>query len=132
MDSRMGKTLRELITASKFAAVGLAATAIHVFMVWLLMDIFSLPPFLANTPAFLTAFGFSYMGHYHWSFKAQPRQGNSFRRFILIAGSAFLLNNVLLVYMLEKAYFSEMVSVIVSIFIIPLYTFTGSRFWAFK
>ena len=128
----MGKTLKELVTASKFAVVGLAATGIHVFMVWLLMGIFTLPPFLANTSAFLTAFGFSYMGHYHWSFKAQPRQGNNFKRFILIAGSAFLLNNVLMVYMLEKAYFSEMISVIISIFIIPLYTFIGSRFWAFK
>ena len=132
MDSRIGKALKELVTASKFAAVGLAATGIHVFMVWLLMDIFSLPPFYANTPAFLTASGFSYMGHYHWSFKAQPRQGSNFKRFILIAGSAFLLNNVLLVYMLEKAYFSEMISVIISIFIIPLYTFIGSRLWAFK
>lgn len=132
MDSKTGKTLKELITASKFAAVGLAATGIHVFMVWLLMEIFSQPPFLANTPAFLMAFGFSYLGHYHWSFKTQPRQGNNFKRFILIAGSAFLLNNILLAYMLEKAYFSEMISVIVSIFIIPIYTFTGSRLWAFK
>lgn len=132
MGSRMAETFREVITASKFAMVGLAATGIHVLMVWLLMDIFSLPPFFANTTAFLTAFGFSYMGHYHWSFKTQPRQGNSFKRFMLIAGSAFLLNTVLLAYMLEKAYFSEMVSVMVSIFIIPLYTFTGSRFWAFK
>lgn len=132
MGTRVEKTLQELITASKFAVVGLAVTGIHIFVVWLLMDIFSQPPFLANTLAFLTAFGFSYMGHYHWSFKAQPRQGNSFRRFILIAVSAFILNNVLLVYMLEKAYFSEVVSVIISIFIIPLYTFTGSRLWVFK
>ena len=132
MTSKARKTLGELITASKFAAVGLAATSIHVFMVWFLMKIFSLSPYPTNTIAFLTAFGFSYLGHYHWSFRAQARQANNFRRFVLIAGSAFLLNNILLTYMLEKAYFSEMVSVIFSIFIIPLYTFIGSRFWAFK
>ena len=132
MAGKARKTLGELITAAKFAAVGLAATAVHVFMVWVLMKLFFLSPYPTNTIAFLTAFGFSYLGHYHWSFKEQPKEGNSFRRFVMIAGSAFLLNNILLTYMLEKAYFPEMISVIFSIFIIPLYTFIGSRFWAFK
>lgn len=132
MTNRVSLILHELITASKFAVVGLAATAVHVGVVWLLMGLFSQPPYLANALAFLTAFGFSYLGHCHWSFRAQERQGNSFRRFFLIASSAFLLNNILLTYMLEKAYFSELVSVIIAVFIIPLYTFIGSRFWAFK
>lgn len=132
MTNRASQLLHELITVSKFALVGLTATAVHVFMVWLLMGLFSQPPYLANALAFLTAFCFSYLGHYHWSFRAQPKEGNSFRRFFLIAASAFLLNNILLTYMLEKAYFSELVSVIIAVFIIPLYTFIGSRFWAFK
>lgn len=132
MSNTMRKTLHEVMTASKFAVVGLVATLIHILMVWFLMKIFSQPPFAANALAFFTAFGFSYMGHYHWSFKSQAKEGNSFRRFFLVAGSAFLLNNILLVYMLEKAYFSELISVVISVFIIPLYTFIGSRFWAFK
>ena len=112
--------------------VGLVATAIHASTVWVLMAVFYLPPFSANALAFLCAFGFSYLGHYHWSFSGQAKSGNSLRRFFLLAVSAFILNNFLLAYMLEKAYFSEQISVIVSVFIIPVYNFIGSRFWAFK
>ena len=132
MENKYHKSWAEILVASKFALVGLFATGVHISMVWLLMMVVGQPPFVANLLAFATAFGFSYVGHYHWSFKAQSRQGNNLRRFFLVAVSALVLNNILLVYMLEKAYFSELVSTIVSVFIIPLYTFIGSRFWAFK
>jgi len=132
MTGSLTKTLTEIVTASKFAIVGLCATAIHIFMVWLLMSVFTLQPLLANTLAFLTAFVFSYLGHHHWSFNSGSRSGNSLKKFFVVAGSAFLLNNFLLVYMLEAAYFSQQVSVMISVFIIPIYSFIGSRFWAFK
>ena len=132
MTDRVKKSLAELMIASKFLVVGLTATAIHMSMVWLLMEKFSQPPFLANLGAFMTAFVFSFLGHYHWSFKTHTRQANSLQRFFLVAASALLLNNILLVFLLEKAYFSELITTILSVLIIPVYSFIGSRFWAFK
>lgn len=132
MAGNNSKTIAEIFIASKFALVGLAATGVHLLMVWLLITLAELAPLLANLLAFLTAFGVSYMGHRHFTFKAQSTSGNSFTRFALIALSAFLINNILLIYLLEKAYLSDLQSTIVAVFIIPAYTFIMSRLWAFK
>nr|WP_257275974.1 GtrA family protein [Endozoicomonas sp. SESOKO4] len=46
----------------KFIVTGAAAAAVHLWVLWLLVDLTQLAPLLANPAAFILAFVVSYLG----------------------------------------------------------------------
>ena len=128
-----GKQLRdELLTAARFGLVGLGATATHILIVWLLLARTSLPPVAANTLAFLSAFGISFVGNYLWTFHAPGNPGRAIRRFFLIALGAFMINTLLLVFLVRGGWFTPAMSAVISAAFVPLISFMLSRFWGFQ
>jgi putative flippase GtrA len=123
---------RELLTILRFGIVGVMATAVHILVVWILLNHTHLPVLISNSFAFLTAFGVSFSGHYFWTFQNPGDPGRAIRRFLLISTGGFTTNTLFLAAMLRIEWLSPFGSVVVSVVVIPLATFLASRSWGFR
>lgn len=123
---------REIITAARFGLVGLLATAVHIAIVWLLLTLTSVAPMLANTLAFLTAFCISFTGNYLWTFRSPGSPRRAIFRFFVIAVSAFVVNTLILAFLVPKGWFLPVTSAILSASLVPAITFLASRLWCFE
>lgn len=124
--------LRESLTILRFGLVGVLSTAVHIATVWFLLTKFSIPPILANTFAFLVAFGFSFTGNYLWTFRSLGNLHRAIFRFFVTAVSAFAVNSLLLTFLVYKGWFPPFTSAVFASSITPIVSFLASRFWAFK
>lgn len=127
-----GRVLREVLTAARFGVVGLAATALHIGVVWILLSHTALPALLANLIAFLCAFGISFTGNYIWTFSAPGSPGRAMRRFFLISLAAFIANSMLLAAILAGGWLSPRLAAVASASMAPSITFLASRLWGFR
>lgn len=123
---------REIITVIRFGLVGLLSTAVHIAIVWLLLKLTSVGPMLANMFAFLTTFCISFTGNYLWTFRTPGRPRRAIFRFFVIAVSAFLVNTLVLAFLVHKGWFSPVVSVVLSAALVPVISFFASRLWCFE
>ena len=124
--------VREFLFASRFGLVGGAATIVHIVIVSLLIANTDLPILVANLIAFLAAFGISFSGNYIWTFGSPGSPHSAMRRFLIISTSAFAANSLLLASLTSANYLSPTVSAVSAAAIVPLFTYTASRFWGFK
>lgn len=122
----------EALFAGRFALVGVAATIVHILVVWMLIELGNRTPLLANLAAFLTAFVVSFTGHYFWTFQVPGHLGRAVRRFFVISGSAFAINTGLLAVLLEASWLSGSVSAMLAAIVTPVITFAASRLWGFN
>lgn len=123
---------REIITAARFGLVGLLSTAVHIAIVGLLLTLASVGPMLANTLAFLTAFCISFTGNYLWTFRSPGSPRRAIFRFFVIAVSAFVVNTLVLAFLVHKGWFSPVVSAVLSASLVPVISFFASRLWGFE
>lgn len=123
---------RELLIAGRFGLIGIAATALHVSVVWVLIVHAATPALLANLLAFSCAFGVSFIGNYLWTFGAPGRPRRALFRFLVIALSAFAANNAVLALVLSLGWVEQATVAIGAAAIVPVVSFLGSRFWGFK
>lgn len=130
--SRQGRALKELLIALRFGVIGIAATTLHIGVVWALVGSTQLPALLANLIAFLCAFVLSFTGNYIWTFSAPGSPGKAMRRFFLISLSAFLANSTLLAAILASGWLSPRLAAVASASVVPGITFLASRLWGFR
>lgn len=123
---------REIITAARFGLVGLISTVVHIAIVFLLLTFASVGPILANTLAFLTAFCISFTGNYLWTFRSPGSPRRAIFRFFVIAVSAFIVNTLVLAFLVHKGWFSPVESAVLSASIVPVISFFASRLWGFE
>lgn len=125
-------SLRELFTIWRFVLVGILATTVHAGMALLLMVYAEFMPVIANLSAFLLAFIVSFTGHYYWTFSARVNRAQALKRFFIITGSAFAVNNVVLISLLKSGVIAPVLATIYAIFLIPVFTYVLSRLWVFR
>ena len=126
----------ELFKMFKFAIVGLIATSIHMLIVWVLVGHIEIPVFSANTIAFISAFAFSFSGHFYWTFSSKNRSSETkylfLKRFFTVSLILFLLNNAVLVSLIKLTHLSMATLSVISVSVVPIASYLISRFWAFK
>lgn len=122
----------EALFVWRFALVGISATIVHMLVVWMLIEVGSRAPLLANLAAFLTAFVVSFTGHYFWTFRVPGHFGRAAQRFFLIAGSAFAINTSLLAMLLKVSWLSNSSAAMLAAIVVPVITFVASRLWGFS
>jgi putative flippase GtrA len=125
-------SLIELLTIGRFAIIGVLATIVHIAIVWVLIAHAGLFPIVANLLAFLVAFILSFSGHYYWTFYSRSDRMQALRRFFVISGSAFVLNNIVLTGLLSIEIITTVMAAIYAAFLIPAFTFILSRLWVFN
>lgn len=128
--------IQKLIThgfeIARFGIVGLSATFVHLGVAYLLAHNFDISLLLINLIAFCTAFLVSFYGHYHWTFQGQGSKRESFPKFLIIAVSGFLASTALLSLLIKFNISTDFIKLTISIFIIPVVTYTLSKTWAFR
>jgi putative flippase GtrA len=122
----------ELIIVIRFGLVGIVATAIHILTLYSILSQSTLMPLLANTVAYLAAFGFSFVGNYVWTFRAPGNPVQAVGKFFIISIFAFSINTIVLAGMLRSNNFSPLITTIFAALIVPTITFFGSRCWGFQ
>lgn len=128
----VGNAIVELFVIGRFAIIGLLATILHIGMLWLLITQGDVYPIVANLLAFLVAFLLSFTGHYYWTFSSKRNRLQALWRFLIVSGSAFMLNNFVLALLLEVNGFPPVVSAVSAAFVIPVITFILGKIWVFS
>lgn len=126
------QSVTEFLTICRFGIIGVLATTTHIGIVWVLIASAGLHPLLANVLAFLVAFMVSFSGHYYWTFVSRVSRRQAIKRFFLISGSAFVVNNVVLVALLKDEQIAPLLATISAVFVIPVITYVLGRLWAFQ
>lgn len=127
----------ELLTLLRFGLVGLIATLVHLLVVWLLLSQPLLArssnlPILANTVAYFSAFGFSFWGHYAWTFRCSKNPRTAICRFMAISVLAFISNSAILIILVNSKLFSLPVAATLSTLSVPIFSYCANRLWAFS
>lgn len=116
----------------RFGLVGALATLVHMLIGVTLIHS-GWPALVANPIAFLIAFVASFMGHYGFSFSDQEREmATSLKRFALVAGGGFVLNETILALLIWSTPLLHIASLILSTGVAAIVTFIASRNWAFR
>lgn len=122
---------KEALILLRFSAVGLMATALHYAVALSLLWFLSVNPQTANLVAFLTAFGFSYICHSRFTFRSAKAARSSGPRFLITAGSAYLISAAVLAVLAGSTNLSQTVQLIIAAGVIPMVTYLAGRFWVF-
>lgn len=125
--------VRGLPQLLQFGLVGAAAAATHLACVWALVAGAGLAPLVANVLAFAVAFVVSYRGHARLTFHAAGARGwPSLWRFLAVASSAFVANELLYWLALERLHWHYFWSQAGILVLVAAGTFVSSKFWAFR
>lgn len=116
-----------------FIAVGSAAAFTHLATVALLVELLGLSPLAANVMGFCVAFFVSFAGHARYTFPISPeRYGAARKRFLAIASTGFVLNQVAYAEVLHlfgpRFYLPMLAAVLLAV---AVATFLLSKLWAF-
>lgn len=126
-----GRLIAEMLTAYRFAIVGIAATVTHAGVALALTYFDLAHPLIANLIAFVIAFAVSFTGHHLWSFPGEKRWRRRMLRFFSLAFAGFLANSVALAGWLAWVPLPDEIGILASIALIPVVTYLGARLWAF-
>ena len=99
------------------------------------MSSFELHALPANVLAFLTAFSLSFSGNYFWTFRdnhSVPAIRSAMFQSLMVSASAFIINSTALFTLITLAGVTEYLAVLLSVMLVPAYTFILSRFWVFR
>ncbi len=117
---------------SRFAVIGLIASALHVTVAGGFYYEVHFHPLIANFTGFVFAWIVSFAGHYFWTFDRVSTMRRAMPRFLLVSLFGLLLNQVivwLVVSFLGQSFTLAMALVVV---IIPATSFIISKLWAFR
>ncbi len=114
-----------------FLGIGGIAALVHVGLVFLCVTLFSLPPLLTNVFAFAIAFQISFFGHKHLTFAwLEDKKILRLPHFFMVAASAGLINEGLYFLLLYYTKINYLISLILVLGLVSVYSFVLSRFWA--
>lgn len=113
-----------------FGIIGITALIAHLIAVWAQVSLLSVQPIVANIFAFLFAFNISYLGHKHLTFSKLGEKQLQRNHFFIVAATAGLLNEGLYYLFLRYTSLDYILSLLIVIGLVSVYTFILSRYWA--
>lgn len=122
----------ELHRVARFVVVGCAAAAVHWLGVVLLVGRAGWAPLLANPPAWLVAFGVSFVGHHRLTFRDhQAPLVTSAWRFFTVSLAGFALNEALYAALLRWSDRRYALLLALLLVVQAAATYLLGRHWAF-
>jgi putative flippase GtrA len=128
--------LAPMLQLGRFGVVGALATLAHALTFAAAIELGHLRPLLANFLGFGLALCVSFLGHFHWTFRAEARERgpdipSMFLRFALVALAGLLLNSLIVVVVLERLGFDYRVAMLLMVSVVPLLLFWLCKRFAF-
>ena len=116
----------------RFGIVGLSAAAIHFSVVVLLVQNELYPPLIANIIAFFISFQMSYWGHRLWTFNGTITAHREAYSKLILVQALNLTASEWLFYFFLSLHLPYQIALLIVLSVLPLFTFTVSKFWVFK
>jgi putative flippase GtrA len=123
--------LNEFWRLTRFSMVGAVATIIHVVVAMLVISSTGISPTLGSIVGFFTAFMFSYLGHFRFTFAVVGRHRHFFLKFAVGSAVSFCLSTTVVwvcTAILKIDYRPTLLGIGL---IIPLCSYLINRFWVF-
>jgi putative flippase GtrA len=115
----------------RFGLVGVIAAMIHLAIVVLLVQMYSLLPLLANMFGFAIAFQVSYWGHRLWTFQESVAPHRIAAPKLLLVQILSFAANETLFYILLALHLPYPIALIIVLAVLPIFTFMASKLWVF-
>lgn len=116
-----------------FVATGCAAALTHWLVAVACVREASLAPLVGNLFGWLLAFGVSFLGHYHFTFRAQRgRWAAAAWRFFMVSALGFAINELAYAYFLRTTSIPYDLLLAMILIAMAILTFILGRFWAFR
>jgi len=115
----------------RFAISGGLATLTHVVVFVLQVEWLHIRPLYASVPAFLAAVGVSYGMNYRWTFDADGPHHVLLPRFVLVALAGLGLNVLITWLVVDVGHYGYGYALVAIVVIVPLMSFSLSKFWVF-
>jgi len=103
-----------------FGAVGVAATAVHLSIAWVLLG--PLGGLAANAAGFVAGLGVTYLGNYFATFKSEAAHGPTLVRFLVVSAATLAASEWALIA-LHAMRADERVGLVIAIALLPLLRF---------
>ncbi len=117
---------------ARFAIVGIASNALLYVLYLVLANGAGLPPVVAATAGWVVSVANSFLLNRSWTFGHTGPRGPTFLRYGLLYASAYVLNVVLLVLLVDGAGLPHELVQGVLIVLIGMSLFMGQRYWVFR
>lgn len=119
---------RKVVT---FGLVGVGASLVHIVVAWAVIQFGQAPVIIANVAGFCIAFIWSYLGHYHLTFRASNTHSAAFSKFAVVALGGFAVNTG--VVLAWQAFFGagSIWAIILGVILAAGAVFVASSRWAF-
>ncbi len=116
----------------RFGMVGLTASGIQFCTVVFLVQYLSIAPLVANVLAFFISFQMSYWGHRLWTFNSTQTVHSVAASKLLFVQLLNLAANETLFYIFLTLHLPYQVALILTLAILPIFTFISSKWWVFR
>lgn len=120
-----------LLQAFRFGIVGILNTIVG-FVFYILFINFNFHYIIALFFSHVIGVTNSFFWNKFWTFKSKQKSLKELFRFITVYAITFLLNIVILFFLVEKMYFDKKLSQLISLSLITIISFCGHKYWSFK
>jgi putative flippase GtrA len=117
---------------ARFATVGVVSNALLYVLYLILAVAIGLQPVLAATIGWIFGVGSSFLLNRSWTFEDSRPRTQTFVRYVTLYATAYVLNMVLLVLLVDRAGLPHEAVQGVLIVVLGLSLFLGQRFWVFS
>jgi putative flippase GtrA len=129
--------LAPVLQLGRFGVVGALATLTHALTFAAAIETVHARPLLANFLGFALALCVSFVGHFHWTFRAEtggrgPDVASMFLRFALVALAGLLLNSLIVLVVVEQLGFDYRIAMLLMMTAVPLLLFWLCKRFAFR
>ena len=120
-----------LFQAIRFSAVGIASTLTY-YVVAASLGLIGLPAYGANALGYGSGAVVSFLGHFYFTFEKRTDHLIYLGRFIVLTVIGFILSNILVFCIVDLIGASFQIAAATIPLIVPIVTWVGGRYWAFK
>jgi len=122
-----------LLKFIKFGVAGFVGLVIDFGITYLVKEKLRWNKYVANSLGFLVACSVNYLINRAWTFQnTDPGVGVQFSKFLLVAGTGFALNNIILYLLTEKVKINFYISKFSAIVLVFFWNFTLNYLFIFK
>lgn len=115
-----------------FAGVGAIGTTAHYLTLVTMVQLFATNAVTASSSGFVIGATVNYIVNYHYTFASNKRHQETATKFFLVAGAGFLLNGLLMHWMITEPGLHYLLAQIIATIIVVFWTFIGNQIWTFR
>lgn len=115
-----------------YILIGILCTFVHVFLFYVLVDVFGLEIIQGNSLAFIAAFSCGHYLNHKYCFVSKSKFISTFWKYFIVAVSGLCLNTMIIYFLVHMNSYHKYIGLSVAIVCVPPFTYWANRVWTFK